>query len=177
MSKKIASAPEALCRDIKFGSGAFMPQLEDGLDLAQSMIAAGENAGIETIALMTDMDQPLGNKAGNWLEIEETIEVLQGGGPDDLREVILAFAGQMMVMGGKADSVAEGRAKCEEHLCADGPAMQKFRQMVEAQGGDVRYVDDVSSGTMELAFRTAHTADVVAEEDGYIDRMDVSAND
>jgi pyrimidine-nucleoside phosphorylase len=105
MSKKIASAPEALVLDVKFGSGAFMPVLEDGIELARSMIAAGENANIDTVAIMTDMDQPLGRKAGNWLEIEETIEVLKGGGPDDLRNVTLAFAGQMMVMGDKAKTV------------------------------------------------------------------------
>ena len=170
MSKKIAEGPEALVLDIKSGSGAFLKDFNDGVELAHSMIAAGENAGIQTVAMMTSMDEPLGAKTGNWLEIEETIEILRGSGPDDVRRIVVAQAAQMLRMAGAAPSLAAGAAQAELVL-ADGSALAKFGAMVEAQGGDARLVLDEEYAAQN-APRAAHERTIVADHDGAIRSID-----
>jgi len=140
MSKKLAEGIDALVLDVKTGSGAFMKNEKDAAFLAELMVETGERMSKEVIALITDMDQPLGCMIGNALEVVEAIEVLRGGGPEDLRRLCLELAGWMLHLGGVAGTVAEGKRQ-SERLIASGKALDKFRQMVELQGGDPRTVD------------------------------------
>jgi pyrimidine-nucleoside phosphorylase len=141
MSKKLAEGIDALVLDVKTGSGAFMKTEKDAAFLAELMVETGERMGKLVVALITDMDQPLGCRIGNALEVIEVVEVLRGEGPKDLRQLCLELAGWMLHLGGVSDTVAEGR-KQSEKLIASGKALDKFRQMVELQGGDPRAVDD-----------------------------------
>jgi pyrimidine-nucleoside phosphorylase len=141
MSKKLAEGIDALVLDVKTGSGAFMKSEKDAAFLAGLMVETGERMGKQVVALITDMDQPLGNMIGNALEVVEVVEVLRGEGPEDLRQLCLELAGWMLHLGGVSGSVAEGK-KQSEKLIASGEALNKFRQMVELQGGDPRTIDD-----------------------------------
>ncbi len=143
MSKKLAEGIDALVLDVKTGSGAFMKNEKDAAFLAELMVETGERMGKQVVALITDMDQPLGLKIGNALEVVECIEILQGEGPADLRELCLELAGWMLYLGGAAKSVADGKAQ-SERLISSGKALERFRQMVELQGGDPRVIDDVN---------------------------------
>jgi pyrimidine-nucleoside phosphorylase len=143
MSKKLAEGIDALVLDVKTGSGAFMKNEEDAAFLAELMVETGERMGKQVVALITDMDQPLGNMIGNALEVVEVVEVLRGQGPDDLRQLCLELAGWMLHLGGVSPTVAEGK-KQSEKLIASGQALDRFRQMVELQGGDPRAIDDPS---------------------------------
>ncbi len=141
MSKKLAEGIDALVLDVKTGSGAFMKSEKDAAFLAELMVETGERMGKQVVALITDMDQPLGSKIGNALEVIEVVEVLRGGGPEDLRQLCLELAGWMLHLGGVSATVAEGK-KQSEKLIASGQALDRFRQMVELQGGDPRVIDD-----------------------------------
>lgn len=141
MSKKLAEGIDALVLDVKTGSGAFMKSEKDAAFLAELMVETGERMGKQVVALITDMDQPLGNMIGNALEVVEVVEVLRGAGPNDLRELCLELAAWMLHLGGAAKSVGEGRQRSVE-LISSGKALERFRQMVELQGGDVRVIDD-----------------------------------
>ncbi len=141
MSKKLAEGIDALVLDVKTGSGAFMKSEKDAVFLAELMVETGERMGKKMVALITDMDQPLGNMIGNALEVVEVVEVLRGGGPDDLRELCLELAGWMLHLGGASKTVAEGRQQSAT-LISSGMALEKFRQMIELQGGDARVVDN-----------------------------------
>ena len=141
MSKKLAEGIDALVLDVKTGSGAFMKSEKDAAFLAELMVETGERMGKQVVALITDMDQPLGNMIGNALEVVEVVEVLRGGGPEDLRELCLELAGWMLHLGGVAKTVAEGKQQSAK-LISSGKALEKFRQMVELQGGDARVIDD-----------------------------------
>jgi pyrimidine-nucleoside phosphorylase len=141
MSKKLAEGIDGLVLDVKTGSGAFMKKEEDAVSLAQLMVKTGEQMGKKMAALITDMDQPLGLKIGNSLEVEECIEVLRGGGPEDLRVLCLELAGWMLFLGGVSSTVEEGKQKADQTI-RSGEALARFRQMVEMQGGDPRAVDD-----------------------------------
>jgi pyrimidine-nucleoside phosphorylase len=141
MSKKLAEGIDALVLDVKTGSGAFMKKETDATFLAELMVETGERMGKNVVALITDMDQPLGCMIGNALEVVEVIEILRGRGPDDLRQLCFELAGWMLHLGGVADTVAAGKKKSEE-LISSGKALDKFRQMVELQGGDPRAIDD-----------------------------------
>lgn len=143
-SKKLAAGLHALVLDVKTGSGAFLRDEKDAQFLAALMVATGESAGTRTAAVMTDMSQPLGRYAGNWVEIQEAVELLRGERPalsEDLRHVSLTLAGWMIHLGGKAASPEEGYALAEMKL-VDGSALAAFRCMVEAQGGDLRALDN-----------------------------------
>src|SRR2546421_1875710 len=142
MSKKLAEGIDALVLDVKTGSGAFMKSEKDAAFLAELMVETGERMGKQVIALITDMDQPLGNMIGNALEVVEVIEVLRGAGPEDLRELCLETAAWMLHLGGAAESVAEGKRQSAK-LISSGKALEKFRQMLELQGGDARVIDDI----------------------------------
>ncbi len=142
MSKKLAEGIDALVLDVKTGSGAFMKSDEDAAFLAELMVETGERMGKKMVALISDMNQPLGNMIGNALEVVEVVEVLRGGGPEDLRSLCHELAGWMLHLGGAAATVGEGKQR-SARLLASGKALEKFQQMVEMQGGDPRAIDDV----------------------------------
>ncbi|WP_432483639.1 thymidine phosphorylase [Kineococcus esterisolvens] len=158
MSKKIAEGTSALVLDVKTGSGAFMKELAQSVALAEAMVALGTDAGVRTTALVTDMSTPLGRTAGNALEVRESVEVLAGGGPADLVEVTLVLAREMLAAVG-LDAVDPADA------LADGRAMDAWRRMIAAQGGD----PDAPLPT------AAHTHDVLATADGYLTEVDAMA--
>jgi pyrimidine-nucleoside phosphorylase len=134
MSKKFAEGAEALVFDVKCGSGAFMKNLEEARTLARSLVATGKGLGRKVVAVITDMDQPLGRAVGNFLEVEESIDCLRGKGPSDVTELTCRLAGWMLVLGGKAASPSEGAALARAKL-ADGSAWARFLKNVEFQGG------------------------------------------
>jgi thymidine phosphorylase len=158
MSKKIAEGASALLLDVKVGSGAFMKDLESARRLAATMVDLGEDAGVTTVALLTDMSTPLGLTAGNALEVAESVEVLGGGGPSDVVDLTLALAREMLAAAGIDDVDPVDRLQ-------DGSAMDVWRRMIRAQGGDP-----------DAALSTAHESDVVvAEADGVLTQMDALA--
>jgi pyrimidine-nucleoside phosphorylase len=140
MSKKIASGAHAIVLDVKVGQGAFMKNLEEARELADLMVQIGQLAGRKVVALISEMNQPLGNAVGNALEVMEAIDTLHGGGPEDFREHCLHVAAHMLVLGEKAHDLAEGR-KMSGEAVDNGSAYEKLRTLVKAQGGDVSYVD------------------------------------
>lgn len=162
MSKKLAEGIDALVLDVKTGSGAFMKSDKDAAFLAELMVETGERMGKQVIALITDMDQPLGNMIGNALEVVEVVEVLRGAGPEDLRELCLELAGWMLHLGGACKTVAEGKQQ-SARLISSGKALEKFRQMVELQGGDARVIDDA-----KRLPQAQHTMRVTSGEAGYV---------
>ncbi|SEA16922.1 thymidine phosphorylase [Bowdeniella nasicola] len=155
MSKKIAEGTDSLVLDVKVGAGAFMKDLDQARELARTMVDLGTDAGVKTTALLTDMSVPLGLTAGNALEVRESIEVLQGGGPKDVVELTVALAKEMLASAGKGDVDVEAALK-------DGRAMDKWNEMIRAQGGD----PDAPLPVAE------HTEDILAEADGVITGMD-----
>jgi len=171
MSKKLAEGIDALVLDVKTGSGAFMKSEKDAAFLAELMVETGERMGKQVVALITDMDQPLGNMIGNALEVVEVVDVLRGKGPEDLRQLCIELGGWMLHLGGVAESVSAGK-KQSERLIASGEALAKFRKMVELQGGDPRTVDDPKKlpqarSTMTIASpRNGYVASVQCEQIG-----------
>ncbi|HEU5261027.1 MAG TPA: thymidine phosphorylase [Gemmatimonadales bacterium] len=143
MSKKLAEGLTALVLDVKRGSGAFLPRLEQSLELAQTMIALGEDRGCPTTALLTAMDRPLGRACGNALETEEAILALRGEGPEDLMEVTYALGVEMLLAAGVEKTSKKARQRLENAL-ASGLAAEKFEQVIEAQGGNPKVVEDPS---------------------------------
>jgi len=165
MSKKIAAGAHAVVLDVKVGDGAFMKTLEDARELADLMVQIGELAGRKVVALLSDMNQPLGNAVGNALEIREAIDMLQGGGPEDFREHCLHVSAHMLVLGERAKDLAEGR-EMSERAIEDGSAFEKLRILVKAQAGDVTFVDDSDK------FPKAEFVEVVeSPRSGYLDRV------
>ena len=140
MSKKIAGGAQAIVLDVKVGVGAFMETLEDARQLAELMVAIARLSGRKAVAVLSDMNQPLGYAVGNALELREAIDTLHGNGPEDFYEHCMEIASHMLVIGGKAQDLREGRDLAEEAL-REGRAWQKFRTLVQAQGGDVSMVD------------------------------------
>jgi len=165
MSKKLAAGADAIVLDVKVGTGAFMPDVESAKELAQTMVNIGVDAGKQMVALISDMNQPLGKAAGLALEVVEAIETLQNAGPADFREHCLVAAGHMLRLAGHTD----GRERAEKAL-ADGSAFAKFRQMVAAQGGDVAQVDDPSKLPQASLIET-----ISAPQAGYLARVDALA--
>lgn len=141
MSKKIAAGAQAIVLDVKIGLGAFMENLAEGRKLARLMVAIGELSGRRVIALLSDMNQPLGCAVGNALEVREALDTLRGSGPEDFREHCLAAAAHLLVIGRKAANLETARTMAETTL-ESGRALETFRRLVEVQGGDVRYVDE-----------------------------------
>lgn len=141
MSKKLASGANAIVLDVKTGSGAFMKSTDDSFALAKEMVTIGNNAKRHTMAVISDMDQPLGNNIGNALEVIEAIETLKGNGPEDLTVLSLTLGANMLVAAKKADSVAKGIDMLKETI-TNGKAIQKLKQLVEYQGGNPKAVDD-----------------------------------
>jgi len=162
MSKKLAEGIDALVLDVKTGSGAFMKEEEDAVHLAELMVETGQRMGKKVVALITDMDQPLGRHVGNSLEVEECIHVLRGGGPDDLREVCMELSAWMFYLGERTPSVEEGK-KLAAKMIASGQGLEKFREIVRHQGGDPAVIDDPA--------RLPHarrTLDVTCPRDGFV---------
>ncbi len=165
MSKKLAEGIDGLVLDVKTGSGAFMKKQEDAAFLAELMVETGERMGKKMAALLTDMDQPLGNYVGNSLEVVEVLEVLRGQGPGDLIELCLELAAWMLFLGDRVKTVAEGK-QLSKQLIDSGKALEKFRQMVGLQGGDARIVDN----PQQLP-HAKHKTDVVSPKSGYVTAM------
>ncbi|MDF2922060.1 MAG: deoA [Paenibacillaceae bacterium] len=165
MSKKLASGADAIVLDVKTGSGAFMKSLEDSVRLAQAMVSIGTEVGRETVAVITDMEEPLGTAVGNALEVRLAVETLQGRGPRDLEELCLELGSQMLVLGGAADDAACAREKLKQAIVS-GEALRKFKEFVQAQGGDPRVGDDP-----ELLAVSSRQIPVAAEADGYVSHI------
>ncbi len=169
MSKKLAEGIDALVLDVKVGSGAFMKRLEDARALARTMIALGTAMNRKVTALLTDMDQPLGRAVGNALEVVEAVEMLHGRAPEDYTEVTLALTAEMLVLGGKAATPEQARELLQRAV-ADGSALRKLKEIVQAQGGDPRAIDDYSRLPQARA-----TSDVPAPVDGFVTAIDTEA--
>jgi pyrimidine-nucleoside phosphorylase len=172
LSKKLAAGLDALVLDVKTGSGAFLRKREDAELLAALMVATAEAAGTRTVALLTDMDQPLGRAAGNWIEIAECMQLLRGERPEaseDVRELSLVLAGWMIALGGRASNVEYGY-KLAEAAVDDGSALAVFLKMVDAQGGDLSVFDDFAA-----THKPGATQVLDAWEPGYISAMDTTA--
>ena len=165
MGKKLASGSDCILLDVKTGSGAFMKTLEDSAALARCMVAIGEAAGKRTAALITNMDEPLGNYIGNALEVKEAVEVLKGGGPSDLRQLSLRLAAGMLELAGKGS--AEECLKQAEEALNSGRALERFLAMVKAQGGDEECILDTDKLSAAPLRR-----EVKAEKEGYIFHID-----
>ena len=165
MCKKIASGAQAIVLDVKTGLGAFMQTLEEARELGELMVDIGRLAGRKTVALLSDMNQPLGSAVGNALEVIEAIELLRGRAPQDYREHCLHVTAHMLVIGKRANDLNEGRVMAEKSI-ADGSALEKLRVLVQAQAGDVSYVDDTSK------FERAKYVEVVnAPRSGFISQI------
>ena len=164
MSKKLAAGSDCILLDVKTGSGAFMKTLDDSIKLAQTMVAIGELAGRRTVALITDMDTPLGYGIGNSIEVMESMDVLKGEGPADLREVSLQLASNMLYLVGKG-TPEECRTMAEKSI-ADGSAFETFCTMVRAQGGDDSVLRDYTKFP-----QAPYRAEIKAECSGYITKM------
>jgi pyrimidine-nucleoside phosphorylase len=162
MSKKLSEGLDGLVLDVKTGSGAFMDELEESRELARTMVGIGAKSGVETVALITSMDQPLGKEVGNANEIRESVEVLRGEGPEDVTELTLALAEVMLELA-KIDG---GRERLLDAI-ASGAAFQKLKDVAAAHGGDVSVLDDTS--LLEVA---EHEAVIGAPEDGIVSRCD-----
>ena len=165
MSKKLASGADAIVLDVKTGDGAFMKTLEDSIALAKAMVSIGTLAGRKTVAVISDMDQPLGNAVGNILEVKEAIDTLKGNGPKDLEELVLTLGSYMVVAAKKADNVAEARESLRRTI-EDGSAFETFRKFVVAQGGNEAEVLN-----SELLPKAKYIESVFAEKDGYVQKI------
>ncbi|MDP6586597.1 MAG: thymidine phosphorylase [Anaerolineales bacterium] len=166
MSKKFAAGAQAIVLDVKTGNGAFMTTLKDARELAELMVAIGRNSGRKTVAVISDMNQPLGYAVGNALEVREAIETLRDDGPPDLREHCLKMAGHMLHLSGKVDSVSAGSELASKTL-KDGTAFQELLKMVAAQGGDTNYIDNP-----EQLDKAKIISTVKSPQDGFLSRID-----
>jgi pyrimidine-nucleoside phosphorylase len=168
MSKKIAAGADAIVLDVKTGSGAFMKNLDDAKELAQTMVDIGNGVGRQTKAIISDMSQPLGFAIGNALEVKEAIDTLSGQGPEDLHELCLTLGSHMVVLAEKATDLQQAREMLEESI-RNGKALQSFKTFLAAQGGDVSVVDDptklpTAKYTTEVpAPKTGFVAEITAE--------------
>lgn len=169
VSKKLASGAEAIVLDVKTGSGALMQTLEEAEHLARTMVAIGKRAGKPVYAIVTGMDQPLGTHIGNALEVKDAIDVLAGRTRGDLLHVSLELGSRMLLAAGRCSDLSEARTLLEKAL-QEKKGLAKLKEMIEAQGGDGRVCDDVS-----LLPKAAHQVPVLAEKDGWVNRMDTMA--
>ena len=166
MSKKLASGADGICLDVKVGSGAFMKNEADAQCLAKTMVDIGASANKKVVAVLTNMDEPLGNAVGNTLEVMEAIDSLKGNGPKDLMEVVFALGSQMLLMAGRASSEEEAN-KLLQSTIDSGSAYDKFKEFVKIQGGNPEDVDH-----MESLLSAKVVSDVVALKDGYVAKIE-----
>jgi len=165
MSKKIAGGAQGIVLDVKVGNGAFMQSVEDGLELARLMVEIGVHAGSKVVALLSDMNQPLGNAVGNALEVREAVETLQDGGPGDFREHCVVVASHMLLLAEKIENLSEARGKIEDQL-KDGRAYEKMVAMVSAQGGDTGMLENLDRLPKAPIIKTHN-----AQKSGFIARV------
>lgn len=165
MSKKIAAGADAIVLDVKTGDGAFMKTEEDAKELAHAMVRIGNHVGRKTIAIISDMSQPLGFAIGNALEVKEAIETLQGKGPKDLTELVLTLGSQMVILAGKAKTTEEAKSMLKEAI-SSGKALAKFKDFLTNQGGDASIVDDLSKLP-----QAKYKIELPAKQSGYVSRM------
>ena len=165
MSKKLAAGADAIVLDVKTGSGAFMQAEDDALALAREMVKIGNNAGRNTIAVVSDMDQPLGFAVGNALEVKEAIDTLRGEGPADFVELCMTLGSQMLIAGGRAKTDVEAKAMLQQ-VIEDGSALKKLAEFVEAQGGDSAAVYDTTKLPQASIIES-----VEAPQSGYISKI------
>ncbi len=166
MSKKIASGADKIVLDVKTGSGAFMREEEDAVELAKTMVAIGNSQGRQTIGVVTDMNQPLGYAVGNILEVKEAIDSLKGNGPKDFMEVCITLASNMVVLAGVAKTTEEA-AKMLQATIDDGRALDRFKQFIAAQGGDPSCVDDTTKFP-----KASIIEEVLSPVEGYINKIE-----
>ncbi|WP_453995268.1 pyrimidine-nucleoside phosphorylase [Bacillus nitroreducens] len=165
MSKKIAAGADAICLDVKTGAGAFMKDLDDAKELARTMVDIGNNVGRNTMAIISDMSQPLGYAIGNALEVKEAIDTLKGQGPADLEELCLVLGSQMVLLAKKASSLEEARGMLEESI-KSGKALETFKTFLASQGGDASVVD-----SPEKLPKAKYEFEFEAETDGYVSEI------
>lgn len=166
MSKKLAEGIDGLVLDVKVGSGAFMKSLKDANELADSLISTAKSFNKKVIAFITDMNQPLGNYIGNWLEVYESVKVLQGEIVPDLNEVSVNLSGAMIYLGGKAGSIKEG-IKISEELLKNGKAFDKFLQIVKMQNGNTFFLEN-----LEKYPPAQYSESISADKNGYLEKVD-----
>ncbi|MCP9291956.1 thymidine phosphorylase [Gracilimonas sediminicola] len=166
MSKKLAEGIDALVLDVKVGSGAFMKTTEEAIKLGEALVGIGTQFEKETIAYVTNMNQPLGYKIGNWLEVEECIDAMHGNGPDDIMEITHLLAGTMIYLGGKAGDVSEGIELSKEQI-ENGAAFRKWLDIVEEQRGDVEMIKSPQKYP-----KAQFEFEIKAKQDGYVSAMD-----
>lgn len=166
MSKKLAAGADAILLDVKTGSGAFMKEESDAMQLAKEMVEIGRSAGRKMTAVITNMDEPLGTAVGNILEVKEAIDTLKGNGPDDFVELIETLASHMLILGGAVKDFDEGLMRVRESI-QSGKALDKFKQFVAAQGGDTKYIDHP-----ELFEQADIIEEIRSEQDGFVGSID-----
>lgn len=166
MSKKIAAGADAIVLDVKIGDGAFMKSFEDAKELAEAMVSIGKNVGRNTVAVISDMDQPLGFAVGNALEVKEAIDTLKGIGPNDLLELCLTLGSNMVVLAKKAKTVEEAR-KMLLNVIEDGSALTKLKEFIASQGGNSKQVDDTN-----LLPKAKYVIEVKSKIDGFVSKID-----
>lgn len=169
MSKKVASGADGIVLDVKVGEGAFMKTSDDARALAEEMVSIGKNVGRKTVAVISDMDQPLGYAIGNSLEVIEAIETLKGNGPKDLLELSLTLGSNMLMIAGKVDSFEEGKKLLKDNI-ENGKALKKLKEFVKAQGGDPSYIDNT-----DLFPKAKYEFEVKAEKTGVISKIHAEA--
>ena len=167
MSKKIASGADAIVLDVKVGTGAFMKDIKQAEELAQTMVDIGNNVGRNTMAVISDMSQPLGVAIGNALESKEAIDTLKGEGPEDLTELSLVLGSQMAYLAGVGESLEDARQMLEENI-KNGKALEKFKVFIEAQGGNPDVVDNPETMLPQAKYQI----DVTADKEGYVTEID-----
>ena len=166
MSKKLAEGIDALVLDVKVGNGAFMRHFDDAVNLAQHLVSIGESAGKSVVALLTNMDEPLGEGIGNWLEVRESLDVLRGGGPQDIIQLTLAQTAYMLMFANPDMTYDEAYARCKDNL-NNGKAFDKFREIVRVHGGNLSYIDRPETYP-EAECKTS----VYAQTDGFVTTTD-----
>lgn len=166
MSKKIASGADAIVLDVKTGAGAFMKNVDQARELAEAMVDIGKSVDRQTMAVISDMSQPLGKAIGNSLEVKEAIDTLKGTGPKDLTELCLVLGSQMVYLGGAADSLKEARKLLEKNI-ENGSALEAFKIFVQAQGGDAAVVDRPN----DILPQAAYQQEIFAEQEGTVSEI------
>lgn len=162
MSKKLAIGSNAIILDVKIGSGAFMKDLDDAIQLAKAMVDIGDGYGRETIAVLSNMDEPLGKAVGNALEVKEAIETLKGQGPEDLYELSLLLGSKLLVLANKVENEEEGKKMLIDAV-ESGAAYEKFKELVKYQGGDLNQIEDLN-----LLPKAEHVIEVRSKKEGYV---------
>jgi len=166
MSKKLASGADAIVLDVKTGSGSFLTEYKDSVRLANTMVEIGNSMGRKTVAIVSNMEQPLGRAVGNVNEVIEAIDVLKGGGPEDVQELCMTLGSEMMILSELAGSADEAREKLERAINS-GAALEKLRQLVSAQGGDASMVDN-----FQMFERASESFELLSTKTGYVSRLD-----